>query len=79
MSKENSASRYLRKLERLIGIPLASTTSTTRRGLGLENIEEVLRASPQEDDNQEARSAAERIGGFPSNESTTRVRRELGP
>ncbi len=83
MNKIDSASRYLRKLERFIGIPLASTTSTTRKGLGLENIEEVLRVSPQEDDTQAARcaagSAADRIAELPSNESTTQVRRELRP
>ena len=79
MNKIDSASRYLRKLERFIGVPLASTTSTTRKGLGLENIEEVLRVSPQEDDTQAARSAADPIAGLPSNESTTQVRRELRP
>ncbi len=78
MSKINPARRFLRKLERLVGIPLGSTTSTTRRGMGLENVEEVLRASSQGDNDQTTRSAPERIGGFPSSESTARVRRELG-
>ena len=59
-------------------MPLASTTSRTRRGMGLDCIEEALRDGSLDEGEKPSRSTSERKVGFPGDESTTRLQRELG-
>ena len=69
--------RNLRKLERLLGQPLAETTPRLFNAMGVDDLETTLNEDDR-DREKATRSRQQRISGTSLEQSSPRVRRGLG-